>query len=125
MSFSARTGEGFKNLAAWLLGPKTDGLLESPEIDYDVYAEGEAELAWFDGTFAISAPKPIDMDKVLLKLGSLLRTRLSKDELEIAHVKLFLRADERVCALSILGNDTPPGLSRKAERAGAISTTCS
>ena len=115
MSFSARTGKGFKNLIAWLLGPNPEGLLKSPEIDYDIYAEGEAELAWFDGTFAISARRLIDMDEALLQLASLLRERLSEDELEIAHIKLFLRAEEQVCSLSILGNGMPPELSRKAD----------
>jgi Ni2+-binding GTPase involved in maturation of urease and hydrogenase len=114
LTFSARTGEGFDDLVAWLLGPNSGGLSRSPEIDYDVYAAGEAELAWFDGRFGISAPEPIDMDQTLMQLGSLLCERLSSNELQIAHVKLFLRAAERVCSLSIPRSGAPPELSRSA-----------
>ncbi len=115
LSFSAKTGEGFDDLAAWLLGPSDRALPTSPEIDYDTYAQGEAELAWFDGRFGLSAPKPVDMDDALMTLGSLLRARLSAAGLQIAHVKLFLRAGERVCALSVPCNDAPPELSGRAE----------
>jgi Ni2+-binding GTPase involved in maturation of urease and hydrogenase len=113
LTFSARTGEGFDDLAALLLSPSPGGLTRSPDIDYDMYAAGEAELAWFDGRFHISAPKPIDMDQALMQLGSLLRERLSANELQIAHVKLFLRAGERVCSLSI-PRGAAPELSRSA-----------
>ena len=115
LSFSARTGEGFDDLASWLLGPNPIGLLRSPEIDYDVYAEGEAELAWFDGSFSISAPDSIDMDGSLMKLGSLLRDRLSADKLQIAHVKLLLQAGEHVSSLSIARGGARPELSRPAD----------
>jgi Ni2+-binding GTPase involved in maturation of urease and hydrogenase len=114
LTFSARTGEGFDDLAAWLLGSSPGGPSRSPDIDYDVYAAGEAELAWFDGRFGISTPEPIDMDQTLMQLGSLLDERLSANELQIAHVKLFLRAGERVCSLSISRNGAPPEFSRSA-----------
>ena len=115
LRFSARTGEGFAGLAEWLLGPTSEGLPRSPDIDYDVYAEGEAELAWFDGRFAISAPVPVAMNEVLMKLGALLRKRLSLAELEIAHIKLLLRDGDRVCALSIPRGRAPPELSRSTD----------
>jgi Ni2+-binding GTPase involved in maturation of urease and hydrogenase len=115
LSFSARTGEGFADLAEWLLGPNSAVPSRSPDIDYDVYAEGEAELAWFDGRFGISAPEPIDMDEVLMKLGVLMRERLAATELEIAHIKLLLRDGDRVCALSIARGSAPPELSRSAD----------
>lgn len=115
LGFSAKTGEGFDDLAGWLLGPSDRTLPASPEIDYDTYAEGEAELAWFDGRFGLSAPMPMDMDDALTSLGLLLRARLSAAGLQIAHVKLFLRAGERTCTLSIPGNDALSELSRRAE----------
>ena len=115
LSFSARTGEGFDHLLVWLLGPSPGGLSISPDIDYDVYAEGEAELAWFDGRFGISAPDPIDMEESLMRLGSLLRDRLSAAKLQIAHVKLLLQAGEHVVSLSISRSGAPPELSRAAD----------
>ena len=115
LPFSARSGAGFDELAAWLLGPTNRALPATPDIDYDVYAEGEAELAWFDGRFDVCAPEPIDMEDALLSLGRSLRERLSTAGLQIAHVKLLLRAGQQVCALSLPRNDAPPELSRRAD----------
>jgi Ni2+-binding GTPase involved in maturation of urease and hydrogenase len=114
LTFSARTGEGFDSLAAWLLGPNPWDLSRSPDINYDAYAAAEAELAWFDGRFGISAPEPIDMDEILMRLGSLMCERLCANELQIAHVKLFLRTGELVCSLSIPRSGAPVELSRSA-----------
>jgi hypothetical protein len=114
LSFSARSGAGFDELATWLLGPGASRLPSSPDIDYDVYAAGEAELAWFDGRFEILAQEPLVMDDALMQLGVLLRERLSAAGLEIAHVKLLLHGGDSVCALSIPRSDAPPELSRTA-----------
>ncbi|HEY5707585.1 MAG TPA: GTP-binding protein [Terrimicrobiaceae bacterium] len=115
LSLSARTGEGFDDLTAWLLGPGSGTLSASPDVDYDVYAEGEAELAWFDASFGLSVPDPIDLDDALMKLGSLLCERLSAANFQIAHVKLLLRAGEHVSSLSIAHNGAPAELSRRAD----------
>jgi G3E family GTPase len=115
LSFSARTGEGFEGFATWALGPDHAGLAPSPAIDYDTYAEGEAELAWFDGRFTISAAEPVDMDESLLALGAFLRTRISAADLEIAHVKMLLRAGDRISALSISRSGAPIELSRSTD----------
>ena len=115
LSFSARTGEGFDDLAACLLAPSRSQFSESPDIDYDVYAEGEAELAWFDGRFEISAPFPIEMDKALMKLGLLLREQLSPASLPIAHVKLLLQDGEHISSVSIPRSGQLPELSRAAD----------
>jgi hypothetical protein len=114
LSFSAATGDGFDAVAEWLLGDELGILPASPPIDYDVYAEGEAELAWFDGRFDIVASTPIDMDDALTTMGSLLRERILLAGLEIAHVKMLLRTGERTCALSITRNDAQPSLSLRA-----------
>jgi G3E family GTPase len=45
LTYYARTGTGFDELTQWLLGPDTGSISRSPDIDYDVYAEREAELA--------------------------------------------------------------------------------
>ena len=114
LAFSARTGEGFEDLAAWLTSPNLGGLSRSPEIDYDVYAAGEAELAWFDARFGVCALEPVDMDEILMQLGSLLGERLSAGELHIAHIKLLLRAGEKVCLVNISRSDATPELSHSA-----------
>jgi hypothetical protein len=112
LAFSARTGEGFDGLAAQLLGPEGTRSAQSPDVDYDAYAAGEAELAWCDARYAISTARPVDMDDLLMPLGTLLCESLAAAGLQIAHVKLLLRAGDRVCALSIPRSGALPEVSR-------------
>ncbi|MGB7987756.1 MAG: hypothetical protein WCF44_00060, partial [Candidatus Methylophosphatis roskildensis] len=67
-----------------------------------------------------AATTPVDMDDALMTLGAVLHTRLSAAGLQIAHVKLFLRAGKRVCALSIPSDDAPSDLSRRSEGKASI-----
>ncbi len=114
LTFSARSGEGFEDLQAWLTASVVGGTGPSPAIDYDVYAEGEAELAWFDGTYSLTTTEAIDMDAAVVKLGSMLSARLAAAGLSIAHVKVLLRAGDVVCSLSIPRSGAQPELSRSA-----------
>lgn len=114
LGFSAHTGEGFTDLAALLLAPNVTRLGRSPDIDYDVYAAGEAELAWYDGWFAIEARDPLIIDEALMQLGALLSRRLTTSDLEIAHVKLLVRAGDRTGVLSISRSGAAPELARQA-----------
>ena len=53
VSVSAREGTGFDQLIEACSNPRGSEAL-SPEIDYDIYAEGEAELGWLNCTARIA-----------------------------------------------------------------------
>ncbi|MDQ6621578.1 MAG: hypothetical protein M3Z31_18105, partial [Pseudomonadota bacterium] len=91
------------------------GLLASPEIDYDRYAEGEASLAWCDGRFGLSAAERVDMDTSLLGLGVLLTAGATAADMDIAHVKLLLSAAGPISIVNIARSSGPPELSQSAE----------
>lgn len=114
LSYSARTADGFDALANWLLGEGGERLPISPPIDYQIYADGEAELAWFDGRFDVLAAVTVDMDEALATLGSLLQAQIRAAGAEIAHVKLFLKAGALAGALSIPRTDTQPAPTLRA-----------
>ena len=62
-AISAQTGQGFDALAALL--EQTGGFgRKILDIDYDTYAEGEAELGWLNATARLTADKPFDLDKL-------------------------------------------------------------
>jgi Ni2+-binding GTPase involved in maturation of urease and hydrogenase len=112
LCISALTGEGFDDLAAWLLGNAPSAARASPAIDYGLYAEGEAELAWFDGRFGVTARKPVELDATLMQLAALLRERLADGGLPIAHVKLLAAAGQYVAAVNVPRSGMEPELAR-------------
>ncbi len=85
---SARRGDGFDLLTEFLDRRGSFGLRKM-ELDYDVYAAGEAELGWLNGQVQFAAPQPFDLDRLLLDLVGNLRRVLSDEGQETAHVKVI------------------------------------
>jgi G3E family GTPase len=107
---SAREGTG---LAAWFarLEDRDAGAWPAPEIDYDIYAEGEALLGWLNVTAQLSAAAAFDGNQLLADLAATVQRRLVADRLEIAHFKMTLTPDEGLGDLGVLnlvGSDRAP-----------------
>jgi Ni2+-binding GTPase involved in maturation of urease and hydrogenase len=83
---AARTGQGFDALLAFL-DQEGDFGRKILDIDYDVYAEGEAELGWLNGAVHVTSPKRFPLDDLLLGIVEALQTSLRKVEAEPAHLK--------------------------------------
>lgn len=86
LRMSAKTGEGLDGLLAML---SQEGAFGSRilELDYDVYAEGEAELGWLNSHFRVTAEQPFALDDLLFDLVDRLRTSLAAEDAETAHLK--------------------------------------
>jgi Ni2+-binding GTPase involved in maturation of urease and hydrogenase len=111
LKVSAATGAGFDAFAALL---DQDGAFGRKvlDIDYDTYAEGEAELGWLNATARLSAAAPFDLDALLTavlgELAAVCRTLGG----EVAHLKLIGMDDAGAFAVgSVVSNDTAPRLS--------------
>ncbi len=91
VTVSARTGE---NLEDWF-GRLSDPVAtrSAMDVDYDVYAEGEALLGWLNATFLLSSPNPFDGNRFLQRLAGAVRDRLAAAGIEIAHFKMTLAPD--------------------------------
>ncbi len=91
VTVSARTGA---NLDDWF-GRLSAPLASRPamDVDYDVYAEGEALLGWLNATFRVSASSPFDGNRFLQRLADDVRDRLADAGIEIAHFKMTLAPD--------------------------------
>lgn len=111
---SARTGAGLNGWFAAVTGGQTDER-DAPDLDYDVYAEGEALLGWFNATFRVSASAPFNGNQLLLDLARELKQRLAPGQNpEIAHFKTVLSPDEGVgdiAVLNLVGSDREPEMS--------------
>src|SRR5688500_11498879 len=85
---SAKTGLGFDAYEALL---DQDGAFGRKllDIDYDTYAEGEAELGWLNASAHLTAAAPFEMDEVLTKVISELQAALAQLGGEVAHLKVI------------------------------------
>jgi len=108
---SATTGAGFDALVALL--DQTGGFgRKILDIDYDTYAEGEAELGWLNATARLTSDKPFDLDQLLTAILGELATVCRKLGGEVAHLKLIGMDDSGAFAVgNVVSNDTAAKLS--------------
>ena len=83
---SARTGAGFDGLCQFLEQRGGFGQ-RAMDLDYDIYAEGEAELGWLNTQMEIHSATEWELDALLLDLIGRLRERLAETSAETAHLK--------------------------------------
>ncbi len=83
---SARTGAGFDGLAE-LLDQQGNFGRRILDIDYDTYAEGEAELGWLNCGVSVQADQPFALDELLQNIVRDLQTVLRPLNAEVAHLK--------------------------------------
>ncbi len=93
ISMSARTGEGTLEWHGTMLNSDMD-LREAPDVDYEVYAEGEALLGWLNVSARIDSDSSFDGNALLRRIADDIQVRLSQDGGEIAHLKMTLSPDE-------------------------------
>lgn len=86
MAVSAKEGIGFDQLVEFL-DQQGDFGRRVLDIDYDTYAEGEAELGWLNSSMRLTAEKPFDLDPVLLEIVNVLKDSLAQAGFETAHLK--------------------------------------
>jgi G3E family GTPase len=89
MRVSARESTG---LDAWFerLGADDMGSDAAPEVDYEVYAEGEALLGWFNSTVRLDAGDEFDGNEFLRNLAAEIHRVLGDEAIEVAHLKMTL-----------------------------------
>jgi G3E family GTPase len=111
LKVSAVTGQGFEALMELLEQSGGFGR-RILDIDYDTYAEGEAELGWLNASFGIHAAAPFNLDAflsdLLKDLASICRTLGG----EVAHLKLIgMDSAGSFGVGNVVSSDTEPRLS--------------
>jgi Ni2+-binding GTPase involved in maturation of urease and hydrogenase len=107
---SAKTGEGFSALTEFL---NLEGNFGSRilDIDYDIYAEGEAELGWLNSSLAVRAATAVPLDELLLDIVRRLQTALQRRGAEVAHLKAIGLAEGSFGVANLVSSRTGPELS--------------
>jgi G3E family GTPase len=113
---SAKTGQGFEAYVEFLEQQGQFGT-RMMEVDYEIYAEGEAELGWLNSQFRLTAQKPIDLDAFLVALVSSLQAQLTAEQAEIAHLKAIGMADGNYAVANSVSSFTECELSLASQAA--------
>jgi len=118
MAVSSRTGAG---LDAWFgkITSQEQAARPAMEVDYQVYAEGEALLGWLNASVRLSATEAFDSDQFLRKLAEEIQAKLRAEQAEVAHLKMTLSPDEalagEIAVVNLVRNDFVPELSLRLE----------
>lgn len=112
IGISAKTGEGYSE---WIKTIDSD--MEAgkniTDVDYDIYASGEASLGWLNSTIAISSGNSFDGNRFLQDYLNELRDIFTRNGSEPAHLKLLLKAKDDIGVANLISNSNEPVLSRK------------
>jgi Ni2+-binding GTPase involved in maturation of urease and hydrogenase len=110
LRMSARSGAGFDALCE-LLEQRGEFGRRVIELDYDVYAAGEAELGWLNAQLRLSAAEPFELDGVLRDIVDGLRQRLGPLNAETAHLKAIGLRDQYYGVANLVSSFTATELS--------------
>lgn len=108
VTVSARTGADMDDWCGRLSGSLASR--SAMDVDYDLYAEGEALLGWLNATFRLSAPQPFDGNRFLRRLAERTQRGLADARIEIAHFKVMLSPEtgDDLAVLNLVGTDGRP-----------------
>lgn len=111
---SVRQGEG---LEPWfsLLDTAVTGTHPAMQVDYGVYAEGEALLGWLNATIGFRGENPLDIENIALDLAERIRADLTGRSALVAHLKMTVTTPDQPgqsAVLNLVNNDFVPELAQ-------------
>jgi hypothetical protein len=97
---------------AWLQQIARDGSAGQniAEVDYDVYAAGEAALGWLNAAVHLRAEQAVDWRKFCQDLMAAIQRQLDAVGAEVAHLKLRLTAGQGSVVASLTSTEGMPSL---------------
>ena len=107
---SARTGQGFDLLLAAMERPSSRST--TPDVDYEIYAAGEAELGWLNCQVIVERRKPFSLDDLTLHFVRELAEGCRRLSAEPAHLKVLAAAEDATAIANLVSSDSQVELSR-------------
>ena len=114
---SARRGDGLEAWFNHIVAAQPSGR-RAMEVDYDLYAEGEALLGWLNATLRLEAGHAFDANALLRRLAGGIQKRLERAGAEVAHLKMTFSPDEslgEIAVTNLVRNDYVPEVSQSIE----------
>ncbi len=118
LRISAKRGDGFDELCQHLELRGQFGK-RAMDVDYDIYAAGEAELGWLNCQANLRADAAFDLDQFLMALLGQLHARLLSLDAETAHLKVIGMAEGVYAVANLISNEDRPVLSLASNWHGA------
>ena len=116
LAVSARTGAGLDDWFSQITATEQVARV-AMDVDYEVYAEGEALLGWLNATVTLSNQKGFDGNQVIRDLADALRRLLAEAKAEVAHLKMTLEPEDAglgdLAVINLVRNDFVPELSQE------------
>ncbi len=103
-----------QGLDAWFAAilSQTQGERAPMEVDYEVYAEGEALLGWLNATVTLKAESEFDANAYLQALAAAVHEQLREQGAEVAHLKMTYSPDDgiagEIASVNLVRNDNVP-----------------
>ena len=112
---SARSGEG---LDAWMdwIDNREIAAGSCMHVDYDIYADGEAALGWYNASVELQSPSFLDGNNLLNVLMSSVQARLHTETALIAHLKMTLAIDDgsgEIASANVVDNESKSVLGQQ------------
>jgi G3E family GTPase len=85
------------------------------EVDYEIYADGEALLGWLNATLEIKSTNEFEAADLLKKVADSVQFRLADSQSEVAHFKMTFSPDDgfaETAVMNLVRNDFIPELSQ-------------
>jgi Ni2+-binding GTPase involved in maturation of urease and hydrogenase len=108
-SMSAKTGAGFDTWLAFVGGGALAGE-RIAEVDYDVYAEGEAVLGWLNARVHVQSSDGIDLRALAKGIIDNMRKAFKDSGSEPAHVKICLATPQGSVLANLANSSTEPAV---------------
>ena len=122
LSISNYTQLGLDKLLDVVLQPHVMGDRNDIDVDYDVYAAGEAEMGWLNTRVSLSHAAGFDLDWIVIDVLRRTVVRLENSNIEPAHVKASLGYGEHLSVANVVGAHLFPQLSRQSGICAASGT---
>lgn len=114
---SAKTGQNVDALYE-ALAATSSPRGEFMSVDYDVYAEGEAELGWLNATLTLHSEDSLSIDAAAMRIVDTMRDKLLSIDAEPAHLKVLCSGADSVAVANLVSSDTPTMLSVSSDASG-------
>jgi len=117
LSASARQGDGLEPWFARLTGGEQVARA-AMDVDYGIYADGEALLGWLNATLQLGAAAEFDANGVLEQFARDLQGRLGAAGAEVAHLKMTFSPDgglKDIATVNLVRSDFVPELSQRLQ----------
>ena len=112
LAMSARHGDGFDRLIEAACVETVDRE-RAIHVDYDTYAEGDAELGWLNCSAELKSVsgESFSIDDVVIEIVSTIRDSFGQVDAEVVHLKLLAQNDYAIAVANLVASDDEPELS--------------